>query len=779
MKKTYYLLILCFGLASMASFAQDHQTTGDINDYRNACNEAIDNMSKITGSYSGFISRYQVARNSIRIMSDPRDIRTSMAFLRADIVANYLQIVKTFEAEQDFTGLIGNHSFDTGELSWWNCFGFDLSKVTLADVTRAIAAGSVSPLTKAVTLRDWNEETMAVENTGDDAVSGGQGKFFLNSNQLTMQPVFGLPAGIYTFRAKVACKPGLLGLNKVHLNALVVSSDAVRSILGIIVQSNQEWEDLLSNFKLTEYIQPILENGELYTASVSCKNLNTFSDGEVNFIINEGDLVILGMDSGLVSFIGAEQYRADNIQLVGRWSAKDYLAAKAELAKELEGQTKVEANCNADWDGESPQPPFTYDQTITSNFNQALAEAQDLSDDKLTESIGDYDLTSLKNLSKLDETSRNHFSEGIRSFKEAKNAFYTRGFIAPEPDSPFNILMKDEWTTLFSSKWTGNAVTLDKNLSMRFSKKPGEDIYSLGFCFESASDRYSNLLRAYIDDNHDKYYLAQNSEGVLLSINPQEAITIEALPSYTTEGEIKLKAGDKYLGTSSSKDNLILTDLSSLLRTTRTGLSVVPAAETALNVSLTPVSSSPYATLILPFDAPLPEGCRAFTVEGIRTDLPCIEAEEHQSLKANTPYLIAINPTAQGGSMVNGKWQKSFAGPSKAILPNYSTGLLAGGYSPYVTSGTDEFVLATDEDGFPIFRQAAGISVAANTCYLKSDTPLNFICIDEDHATAINDPKDLKDLKDLKDSWDLTGRRVNPEEHHGIYIVGGKKILVK
>ena len=120
MKKTYYLLILCFGLASMASFAQDHQTTGDINDYRNACNEAIDNMSKITGSYSGFISRYQVARNSIRIMSDPRDIRTSMAFLRADIVANYLQIVKTFEAEQDFTGLIGNHSFDTGELSWWN-----------------------------------------------------------------------------------------------------------------------------------------------------------------------------------------------------------------------------------------------------------------------------------------------------------------------------------------------------------------------------------------------------------------------------------------------------------------------------------------------------------------------------------------------------------------------------------------------------------------------------------------------------------------------------------
>ena len=52
MKKTYYLLILCFGLASMASFAQDHQTTGDINDYRNACNEAIDNMSKITGSLS-------------------------------------------------------------------------------------------------------------------------------------------------------------------------------------------------------------------------------------------------------------------------------------------------------------------------------------------------------------------------------------------------------------------------------------------------------------------------------------------------------------------------------------------------------------------------------------------------------------------------------------------------------------------------------------------------------------------------------------------------------
>lgn len=779
MKKIFFLLTLCLGLTTSTSLAQDHQTTGDISDYRAACYAGIDNLNKITGDNRNFLTMYQVARNSIGIFTDPRDMRTSMAFLRADIVASYLRIVGTFNEGQDFTGLVGNHSFETGELSWWNCFGFDLSKVTLADVTLAIAAGSVSPLTKAVTLKNWNEETLATENIGDNAVSGGDKKFYLNSNQLTMQPVFGLPAGIYTFKAKVACKPGLLGLNKVHLNALVVSSDILRDVLGIFATTNQEWEDLLSSFSLTEYIQPILENGKLYTASVSCKNLNTFSDGELNFIINEGDLVILGMDAGLVSFIGAEQYRADDIRLTGRWSAKDYYAAKKELAAELEGLEGVTANYNASITTPDAQPPFTYDKTTTENFNRAIAIAQDLSDDKLTDILGDIDLKDLSHLEKLDQATRNHLNPGLQNLKEAKDAFYRQGFIAPSSQQPYNILMKDDWVTLFTPKWTGNAITLAEDMTMSFSQKPGKSIHTLAFRFENANPAYTNRLRAFVDDNHRRHYLATSGTGLTLTPNPAEAATLVAMPSYTKEGEVKFMVGDKYLGTSSSANKLILTDASTLLRTTRTGLTVAPAAETTLTVTL-PLADG-YGTLILPFDAPLPTGLQAYLVTGIREDMPCIETEEQTQLLANTPYLVKTTDsrfTAQGISV--------------AIQPSYQSGLLAGHHAPHTTQGTGEYLLSA-EDGIPGFRPASGTTLAACQCSLMSDSGQGILCIKPDDATSIQHP--TPDTRNDAPLYDLQGRPIaTPQTSdsktsnrqtsdvrlpRGIYITRGKKVMVR
>lgn len=773
MRKAFVLPVLLLCLASFAAYAQDHQTTGDIRDYRTACNAGIDNLAEITGNNLAMSSLFQVTKNSVSIYSNPSDMQRAMAFLRADVVG-YLQVVNTFVEGQNFTGLVGNQSFDTGELSWWNCFGFDLSKVTIGDVTRAVLAGSVSPLAKAVTLKSWNEETKAVENTGDDAVSGGKGKFYLSSNQLTMQPVFGLPAGIYTLQAKVACKPGLLGLNKVHLSALVVPSDVVRNILGIIVTTTQEWEDLLSTFVLASYIEPILENGKLYTESVSCKNLSTFSDGELNFIINEGDLVILGMDAGLVSFIGTEQYRADNVRLVGRWSPKDYLAAKAELEKELEGQTTVEANCNADLADAASEPAFTYDKAITENFNQTLAEATDLADDKLSDILADADIENLTGMKDFDEITRSHFSAGIQALKDAKDAFYKRAFIAPTADECFNILMKEDWTSFLTPKWTGNAVTVSDDMTMRFSTKPGQSIYTLAFRFERASDIYTNRLRAFIADGYDKYYLGSDAAGLVLTTDASKAVTITAVPSYTEEGVIKLMTQTgNYLGTSSSKNNLIETDLGSLLRTTRTGLAVVPASETGFSVSIP--QGRRYGTLILPFDADIPQGMSAFAITGVNEDLPFLEKERQTQIKANIPLYITGAP---------GNY--SFSGVSQAVRTSYGQGLLMGRHTAYTATGTDEFGL-TQEDGIIMFRRAdGGWPVAAHECYLKCDLPASFICLDREDATGINDPKDLRDLKDYKDfkdygeSFNLAGQQVaGGKLPRGIYVVGGKKVVVR
>lgn len=764
MKKLYLLLLpltLCFGLVSSSAFAQDKvrekAQTEDLTDYKTACYAAIDNLSEIGKDNRTIRSMLSTTRYSVSLYDTKEDLQTAMIFLRAEVL-NYLQVVKSFNEGQVFTGLIGNHSFDTGDLSLWNCFSFNLSQIKLSDITAAIALGDVSGLVKAVSLSGWNEGTKAVENKEPDAIPEGHNKYYLNSNQLIMEPIFGLPAGVYSLQANLACKPGLLNLNKVHLNALVVSAETLMEILGVTLSNSSDWRELLSNFNLGNYIEPIFEKGKLYSASASCKNLNTFSDGELRFVIDKGDLVIIGLDAGLVSFIGAEQFRADNLKLIGLWSADTFLAAKDQLAADLEGQTVIEANYNADAIGSAPQRAFTYNKTITQDYNKALLAAQDKYDDRLADIITEDDLD---NLNSLDIIVNNHFNPTITAFRNAKMAFYRQGFIAPQADETFNILMKDEWTSLFSSKWTGNAVTASEDMKMSFSQKPGTSLYTLAFSFERASSDYSNLLRAFVNDNHDKYYLGEKNGNLVLTTNQSEAVTITALPSYTEEGLINLMVGDMYLGTSSSSNALIKTDDGTLLRPTRTGLAVAPASEMELTVTVPAGWNA--STMMLPFDADLPGGLNAFTVTGINGEIPYLEKESQTSLKANTPYYI----TARAGSY-------TLSGVSRLIQPSYEEGLLVGRHTPYTTQGADEYVL-TIEDGYYMFRQMNRQPIAANNCYLKCDEPTNLICVNKDDATGVNDLKDFKDSKSF--IYNLSGQKMNGQLPQGIYIRDGKKIL--
>jgi hypothetical protein len=326
-------------------------------------------------------------------------MRRTMTALRAGVLG-YLQTTGAFQDEQVFTGLVGNHSFDTGDLSLWYSIGFDLSQIGLSDITNAISGGDVSGLVNAVSVNNWNEDTKAIENAGGNAISGGDQKYYLNSSQLIMQPLIGLPAGIYSFSAKVACNPGFFRLNKVHLNALVIPTNIVQEILGDMLSNTTDWTELLSNFDMTQYIGVFIENGKLYTESASCQNLNTFSDGELRFIIDEGDVVIIGMNAGMVPFIGTEQYRADNLQLTGLRAAETILStAKADLAEALKGHSAIEANYNADAEGTAAQPAFSYDRTLTENYNNAPLSATDkYNNDKLADLLTKSDLSNLDDL---------------------------------------------------------------------------------------------------------------------------------------------------------------------------------------------------------------------------------------------------------------------------------------------------------------------------------------------------------------------------------------------
>lgn len=754
MKKTFFFLILCFGTIS-PSFAQDEAETDSLADYKTACLAAIDNISLI-GNNLAMRSMISVAKASLGICATKDAMRRTMTALRAGVLA-YLKTNKTFTDGQVFTGLLGNHSYDTGDLSLWYSIGFDLSQISLTDITNAISGGSVSGLMNAVSVNEWNEATQATENEGTNAVQGGHEKFYLNSNQLLMQPILGLPAGIYSLSAKVACTPGLLKLNKVHLNALVVSTNVAQEILGDVL-TNGNWEELLNNFDFTQYIGPFLQNGKLYTESASCKNLNTFSDGELRFIIDEGDVLIIGINAGMIPFIGTEKYRADNLQLVGLRAADNILTpAKADLAEALEGLSAIEANYNAEAEG--TQPAFSYDRTLTENYNNALLSAQDkYNNDKLTDILSKSDLS---NIDGLDEAVKNYYSKDIKALNDAKEAFDKQAFIAPTADELFNIVMKDDWISLLTSKWTGNAVTLDEGLTMRFSQKPGQSAFALAFGFEQASEEYSNQLRAFAYDYLDKYYLGKkDSEGLFLTKDQSQAVTITAIPSYTEEGETHLMIGDMFLGTSSSDNTLIETNSGTFLRPTRTGLSLLPASAMEIAIDI-PVGQDA-GTLMLPFDAELPEGFSAFSVTGISSELPYIECETATSLKANTPYCIMAN---------TGEY--TFSGVSHAIQPSYGNGLLVGRHTSYFTQGSNEYKLNT-EDGLCIFCRGDGQTIGENECYLKGDFPSDIIYITR--ADAWDGIRTISEQK-TPDVYNLSGQKMSGRLSKGIYIRDGRKVV--
>lgn len=770
MKKLFILFALCFGIIS-PSFAQEETVTDSLADYKTACLAAIDNISLLGDNFT-IRSMVSVAKTSLNICATKDDMRRAMTVLRASVVG-YLQTVKTFQDGQVFTGLVANHSFDTGDLSSWYSIGFDLSQIGLSDITSAISGGDVSGLINAVSVNDWNENTKAIENTESNAVQNGHEKYYLNSNQLIMQPIFGLPAGIYSLSAKVACTPGLLRLNKVHLNALVVSTDVAQDVLGNVL-SNGNRSELLSNFNLTEYIAPFLQNGKLYSGSVSCKNLSTFSDGELRFIIDKGDIVILGMNAGMVPFIGTEQYRADNLQLTGLKAADAILTpAKADLEAALQGLSAIEANYNADAEGTAAQPAFSYDRTLTENYNNAYLSATDkYNNEKLSDILTKSDLS---NLDGLDNTLKGRYNKDIQALEQAKDTFDKQAFIAPKADEQFNILMRDDWISLLSTKWTGNAVTIGEDMVMRFSQKPGQSVFILAFSFESASDTYSNQLRAFVHDHRDKYYLGEKDGSLVLTTEPTEAATITAIPSPSEEGEIHLMIGDIYLGTSNSSNALIKTNSGTLLRPTRTGLSVLPASEMELTVTI-PAGQN-ISMLILPFDAELPEGVSASTITGIGTenDVQWTMCDEPSStIRANTPYIIM----AEAGDY-------TYRGVPHAIQPSYQEGLLIGQHTPYTTEGSNEYTL-TEDDGYRVFRRTDGQTVAGSECYLNCEVPGDIIYVSKDDADGIGlTPALARGEGEMINGqcYDLSGRKIvncklsNRQIPSGIYIRNGRKVI--
>ena len=173
------------------------------------------------------------------------------------------------------------------------------------------------------------------------------------------------------------------------------------------------------------------------------------------------------------------------------------------------------------------------------------------------------------------------------------------------------------------------------------------------------------------------------------------------------------------------------------------------------------VGENGYATLMLPFDAELPQSLWAYTCTTVNE--ATVELESIGRIPALTPLLLRGTPGIY-----------SFTGVPRATEPAYTVGVLTG-VSEKTTltagyllrqQGTAAFVPVTEDEP---------TTLPAYQCYLNHEGEESLITIN-DIATGM--ASGLQPEQQPLRIYDLQGRQVDATTKPGIYIHGKKKVVI-
>lgn len=757
-------VLLCAMATALGSFAQNEESAED---YKTACQAAIDNIEQIS-SGTAIRSATSVARTALRFTSNKNLMSTAMTTLRGSVTA-YLQADNNVTDDMDMTGLLGNHSFDTGGLSKWYGIGIDESKINVGAVTSAIMKGDLAELAGAVNIGSWKESTQVTPNSDATAMADSDKKYHLRSEQMIAQPLIGLPAGIYELSMKGSCTPGLLKLNKVHLSALVVPAEVATEILGDASQDITKLQEFIRNFDLAKYITTFMQKGKLKTNPTTPKNIDTFADCKLRFAVGRGDIVIIGINAGALPFLSTNAFRADNVRLNLIRSSHGILdIAKDKLAIALSGLSEVTANYDKT-DTLAVEPAFTFRRSLTKAYNEAFRTA---TNKYYYDDITDIeDMIDLNNTDNISSAIENIYDKDIEILEKADKAFREGALIMPKPETEYNIVMEGGWQAT-GFRWLNNAITVteteDGTMSMAFSNRPGTCGYAQAVRFEPETEATANTVLASIPTDKGTYYIANAQEGLYLTTEKEKAIPLTIDLSHRLQGSVSLLSPDSLcLGATDSGNEVALTGKPTPLSRTFMDLSVTPAAETSIAAN---IPANGVASFILPFDSELPEGMEAFSVTGIGGESGItLQLTPESQLKASKPYII-----------LGKEGRYTFSGKTYNTAKEHREGLLTGTFSDRLTSG-NEYIPA-DMYGTTVFSIVAPGNtqvIPANQCFILPQSAIDspyLLLKDEDAdgmaSTLITSSGSHERLHDL------LGRTLSPNTK-GIFIKNGRKYLTK
>ncbi len=366
----------------------------------------------------------------------------------------------------------------------------------------------------------------------------------------------------------------------------------------------------------------------------------------------------------------------------------------------------------------------------------------------------------------IDATGANALVDGVATVSDveaAYNALKALKLNAPAPTQAYNLVFNCEGHSA-----TGNALTLIPNpaqtqglYGLKYLALANTNLAQAFYFVHTTGNKYK--IYAVDAEGNDRYITTQAEgygttwyDGIRTIDDASKAMEIEIRPN--GEGLYLLwnTGANKAIAHNGNDNNDMFTNNTANFQFAETTKPSIAINTTAAG----------WGTTILPFAvASLPSGVKAYSVSELSgSSLTLVEVTE---LEANKPYII------------EGAWDETLTGDAQGTALTYTEGLLTGTYVDYTTVG-GEYVMQKQGDKVGFFQVGtedtdAKPVVRANRAYLTTSSPVKAFFF-EDAADAI---KGVFDGVAAGEIYDLAGRKVQNMQKGNVYIVNGKKVIVK
>ncbi len=340
---------------------------------------------------------------------------------------------------------------------------------------------------------------------------------------------------------------------------------------------------------------------------------------------------------------------------------------------------------------------------------------------------------------------------------------------APDASKRYNVSIVDD-----GQAWDGNAITFIAG------GREGEGNYNVQYAAVANVNLCQALKFTAVEGKTNTYYISaintSGTEQYLTSktlaygdgtVNDQIRTTDNLVKAVeisvkATDGGFKLynQTGTEISRNKTNPDNGLYPngDVGSYF-------SITEAEKPSITINTT---AAGWGTTMLPFAvSEIPEGVKVYTCAG--AEGATLTLEEVTALEANKPYII------------EGKWNETLTGDAQGTALNYTEGLLTGVYAQ-TPAPVGSYVLQKNDGkvGFYVVVEGKQPKVGANRAYVtrraESEGVKAFYLGENDLPTAIQGVFD--GLVD-GDAYDLAGRKVQKLQKGGVYIINGKKVVVK